>query len=676
MKFNYLSMAAVSMLLGSALAGCSSDSILNDEPQIADRDMQLFIKVAIADPGNTSTRADNGNNQDSENYFDPKNYTDGSKEEMAINSVLFVFYDAKGIYINSQQVGKDKFTGSEGNGSGNMETTLKIIVPVDLKEGQGMPTSVMAYVNPTPVASGSVDQSFGRALCLKRGLEQIVPSSIVPSTDGKNHTGFTMTNSVYYDTTVPANGPVIAATVPEDALFDDEETAKKDENTSKEITIYVERVVAKVTLTNTADAFTPKPATAADANDANNHIVIDGYTLSFVPVAWAVNNLEKETFLIKNFRSQNTDGTATTEITNLDYTTANDANHMGGLQNPSWNYYLPTQESDLDQINNGHRSFWAFSPTYFNGGKYPETADIYGNGTDFSLYYLCYKTIANGQKGWALKYNNGFSADECIYTLENTMRPSVIADNMGRVMSSATIVGYYTLTKDNTTIKDANDKPATFYVSRGNGDATKYKIWEAADMLTAFMEKNSVILVNNGTTEAPDYEPATDKNDFEVIHPSSDVYGNAPLASRHVTLQLKSAAVASGKYYYVNTNGVTVPITTTNINEANFNLYSSLSNEFGMIEGFNNGKAYFNVPIKHLWAKAGDDLGSATLGEYGVVRNHAYHIEITGIQGLGTGVEDPEDPIIPNVDKKQYYVKTKIHVQRWRLVPQQSVILK
>lgn len=669
-------MAVVSMLLGSALAGCSSDSILNDEPQIADRDMQLFIKVAIADPGNTSTRADNGNNQDSENYFDPKNYTDGSKEEMAINSVLFVFYDAKGIYINSQQVGKDKFTGSEGNGSGNMETTLKIIVPVDLKEGQGMPTSVMAYVNPTPVASGSVDQSFGRALCLKRGLEQIVPSSIVPSTDGKNHTGFTMTNSVYYDTTVPANGPVIAATVPEDALFDDEETAKKDENTSKEITIYVERVVAKVTLTNTADAFTPKPATAADANDANNHIVIDGYTLSFVPVAWAVNNLEKETFLIKNFRSQNTDGTATTEITNLDYTTANDANHMGGLQNPSWNYYLPTQESDLDQINNGHRSFWAFSPTYFNGGKYPETADIYGNGTDFSLYYLCYKTIANGQKGWALKYNNGFSADECIYTLENTMRPSVIADNMGRVMSSATIVGYYTLTKNNTTITDANDKPATFYVSRGNGDATKYKIWEAADMLTAFMGKNSVILVNNGTAEAPDYEPATDKNDFEVIHPSSDVYGNAPLANRHVTLQLKSTAVASGKYYYVNTNGVTVPITTTNINEANFNLYSSLSNEFGMIEGFQNGKAYFNVPIKHLWAKTGNDLGSATLGEYGVVRNHAYNIEITGIQGLGTGVENPEDPIIPNVDKKQYYVRTKIHVQRWRLVPQQSVILK
>lgn len=676
MKFNYLSMAVVSMLLGSALAGCSSDSILNDEPQIVDRDMQLFIKVAIADPGNTSTRADNGNNQDSENYFDPKNYTDGSKEEMAINSVLFVFYDAKGIYINSQQVGKDKFTGSEGNGSGNMETTLKIIVPVDLKEGQGMPTSVMAYVNPTPVASGSVDQSFGRALCLKRGLEQIVPSSIVPSTDGKNHTGFTMTNSVYYDTTVPANGPVIAATVPEDALFDDEETAKKDENTSKEITIYVERVVAKVTLTNTADAFTPKPATAADANDANNHIVIDGYTLSFVPVAWAVNNLEKETFLIKNFRSQNTDGTATTEITNLDYTTANDANHMGGLQNPSWNYYLPTQESDLDQINNGHRSFWAFSSTYFNGGKYPETADIYGNGTDFSLYYLCYKTIANGQKGWALKYNNGFSADECIYTLENTMRPSVIADNMGRVMSSATIVGYYTLTKNNTTITDANDKPATFYVSRGNGDATKYKIWEAADMLTAFMGKNSVILVNNGTTEAPDYKPATDKNDFEVIHPSSDVYGNAPLASRHVTLQLKSTAVASGKYYYVNTNGVTVPITTTNINEANFNLYSSLSNEFGMIEGFQNGKAYFNVPIKHLWAKTGNDLGSATLGEYGVVRNHAYNIEITGIQGLGTGVENPEDPIIPNVDKKQYYVRTKIHVQRWRLVPQQSVILK
>ena len=666
MKFNYLSMAAVSMLLGSALAGCSSDSILNDEPQIAEKDMQLFIKVAIADPGNTSTRAevDNTNNEDLGNY------TDGTDAERTIHSVLFVFYDDKGKYINAQEIKSDKFTTSAG--TGNIETTLKIIVPVDIKEGQGMPSSVMAYVNPTPVASTSVNQAFGNALLLTRDLEQVVPSSIVPSTVGQDHTGFTMTNSVYYDNTKPNNGPIIAATVPENALFEDRTSAENDNNASKEITIYVERVVAKVTLTNTTDAF------KSDEAKKNNYIKIGDYELSFVPLAWAVNNLEKETFLIKNFRSGDKNGNQVTSITNLDYSAANATTAMGDLVSPPWNYYLPSDDSNLDKVNNGHRTFWAYSRTYFNGGNYPQTADEYNSAANtYDLYYLRYNTIKNGNKGWALQYNNGFSDKDCIYTLENTMRPSVIANNMGRVMSSATIVGYYNLKKDGAEITEGTEA-ASFYISRGDGKPENYKIWEEGAMKTEFMDKNSVIFINKSTTETEDLKKpgATEVGSFVVTHPSPEVYGSGTLASRHVTLQLTEEAAETGNFYYTNSNGVKVKITTDNLNDANYSLYYSLTNELGMIEGFKNGMAYFNVPIKHIWAKAGDDLGSATLGEYGVVRNHAYNIEITGIQGLGTGVEDPTDPIIPVVDQKQYYVKTKIHVQRWRIVPKQSVILK
>ena len=65
-----------------------------------------------------------------------------------------------------------------------------------------------------------------------------------------------------------------------------------------------------------------------------------------------------------------------------------------------------------------------------------------------------------------------------------------------------------------------------------------------------------------------------------------------------------------------------------------------------------------------------------TLGQYGIVRNHVYNINVQAISGIGTGLSDPEDPIVVPVKDKQYFVKTQIRVQRWRIVPQQNVDLK
>lgn len=90
--------------------------------------------------------------------------------------------------------------------------------------------------------------------------------------------------------------------------------------------------------------------------------------------------------------------------------------------------------------------------------------------------------------------------------------------------------------------------------------------------------------------------------------------------------------------------------------------------------------AYFNVPIKHLWHRDNHEMGEtdfvAKLGQYGVVRNHIYRINIQGIRGIGIGINDPNDPIIPGVNSKKYYVKSQIRVLSWRLVPQQNVTLK
>ena len=76
------------------------------------------------------------------------------------------------------------------------------------------------------------------------------------------------------------------------------------------------------------------------------------------------------------------------------------------------------------------------------------------------------------------------------------------------------------------------------------------------------------------------------------------------------------------------------------------------------------GKAYYYVPIKHLGT-------TGNLGEYGVVRNHFYKINLTGLTGFGTPVYNPElviDPTVPTYDNT--YLAARVQVLQWRVVNQ------
>lgn len=676
MKQNVLSWAVSAMLLGGALASCSSDAIVKDEPQLVEKDTKLFIKISIADPGQSDTRANNPSN--------PDNYQQGSNAEMAIHSVLFVFYDALGNYINSQELDKSQFTGTEGSenvsgSNGSLETTLQVIVPVDLKEGQGVPEYVMAYVNPTKKASDDTKQLFGRVLTLTRNLEDVVPG-----TGETGHKGYTMSNSVYYTGDL-SSLPVISTQLPEGGLYETEQAAIDGDKTT---IIYVERVVAKVVVTK-EESVTQENNTVGTGDNQ--------YTLTFNPLAWGVNNVEKNSFLVKNFRSEQTNGADVKTVTNLTYGVANGSDYMESLTN--WNYYSP---ETTDNKNGGHRTFWAYSPTYFPGGKYPESADQYGDGSGFSLTYRSYNDIYNTaeEEPGVGAFGSEIDPNKCLYTLEHTMRPSVIADNAGRAVSSVTIVGTYKLTKGTTTYDDGT----SFYLSRGTDANNTMQIWLEADMKKDYLKKNTLVLLKEKDEAGKDiYKPVPtsdkinilDENnqekeidnpyfqDFVVIHPESDIYGKMPLASRYVTLQIQPKKKADGnyerEYYFRNENGVETLLKAANENDlvtVNRNLFNDMSQSFGAIESFKSGMAYFNVPIRHLWGSDTSDLGSASLGEFGVVRNHIYRINVTGISGIGTAINDPADPIISNVTSKKYFVKTQLRVERWRLVPTQNAVLK
>lgn len=91
-----------------------------------------------------------------------------------------------------------------------------------------------------------------------------------------------------------------------------------------------------------------------------------------------------------------------------------------------------------------------------------------------------------------------------------------------------------------------------------------------------------------------------------------------------------------------------------------------LNNELAAVQParvYKNGMTYYWLDIKHLGT-------AGSTAEYGIVRNHVYKVNITGIKGFGTPIYDPEeDFIVP--DKPEdivTYVSAQINILSWRVV--------
>lgn len=86
-----------------------------------------------------------------------------------------------------------------------------------------------------------------------------------------------------------------------------------------------------------------------------------------------------------------------------------------------------------------------------------------------------------------------------------------------------------------------------------------------------------------------------------------------------------------------------------------------------------NGMAYYIVNIQHLGAKTTDDGIDAEkyqTGYYGVVRNHAYNLELNSIKGLGTPVYDKTSDIPWPVDPDltESFIAADIKVLAWHII--------
>ncbi|MDE5661432.1 MAG: Mfa1 fimbrilin C-terminal domain-containing protein, partial [Muribaculaceae bacterium] len=90
---------------------------------------------------------------------------------------------------------------------------------------------------------------------------------------------------------------------------------------------------------------------------------------------------------------------------------------------------------------------------------------------------------------------------------------------------------------------------------------------------------------------------------------------------------------------------------------------------------YNNGAMVYPIPLEHLNNPKGED---AVEGQWGVVRNHSYRVNVTKLVTLGNGVFRPEqvgddeaeiiDPEKPKTPT--YYVESKINILSWKIVSQ------
>ena len=637
------------MTTGLLFTACNSDAPLApaEGGSVAEIDKTMFVKLAIHGSEGMGTRAA----ADDGNPVEGTDFEDGTGNESKVSNAYFVFYDAAGNVVGDivnvpvsqmkEEVGTD----------GTVEKFYAHTVEVSVPKGQTTPTQVVCYINPlTPAA-------------LKSDLQTV---QTVTRSEVTSDTGFPMSNSVYYLNN--AGDPVITVDV-NGKLYDTPEEAEG----APAVDIYVERYASKLAFSAAeAEAYTTHTSVVSTDGTATETPV----TLSFVADRWALNAEATSTYVLKSFRQPSDNG----QILGTSYTFAalNTVINGTGATATSWAW----------NNSNYHRSYWAVSPAYFTE-TYPTVADDLKDGTwaGQQKYY----TLADLNAGAGFAGNNTTAQ----YFRETTVGSRALAsENPRAAMPAVILVGHYTVAVNGTDagqksfytyLKGSDDKPLVYFEADAQGNS---EVAGGESMINRFFNALTVLYKKDGDKYVR-FNPAdaTDKakllSILEIADPADEVATD--VAARFRTLQLKANANTTG-IYIANGNGYEEIGTgegMVSILDANKALYQQV----GMAAYYINGAAYFNIPVLHYgWYRAGNpnaaagatgniDWNKVNVGDFGMVRNHSYKVNVSKIAGLGTGIAGVDDPIVPPADTKEQYISYRVNILKWAVVPTQNVEL-
>lgn len=677
------------MATGLMLTACQSDDIVVDNNDIvAKADKTVYVNLSIS--GDLGTRANGANGGLAGDPTDNTTDFDPGTNEAAVNNAYLVFYDEDGNMVG--ELVPLSLTGTGTTGTNTVDKFYKNVVPVSIFKGEKDPAQVICYIN--PVSPASLQTSLDQIQTITRDRVQSGTGSTLY---------FPMSNSVYYPTTGTTDEPLVAYPIQEGMLFDTESEAMDAMEADQHILdIYVERYAAKLAFDATSAEQEPYQTYSTTVDPETGNASAVSVVLNFVPEGWALNAEANETYVVKSFREFGQGGNILAN--NFSYGKIN-----GLLNVNTWDYIgdgslLPDGLTSLSTANSWawnnptyHRSYWAISPAYFVG-SYPEvSSDLTGDEPQNYLSYNDIITKGAGYKGddTAAKY---FKETTVGYAALNSKNPVA-------AMPCVLFVGNYKVTVNGTELPDNT----TFYtyIKASNGNATVYfennagnltsKPGQGESMLKRFIDQATVIYTKNadGTYERINTSDATFNQAlagiFEVDFPeaTNTADGDYKISSNRRTLQFVANPdfeetgdiyVADGNGYKKVTTSATPAAGEISIADAN----EVIMGQVGFAVEYHSGHAYYNIPVKHYgWYRPGNTQKDATsinwqivrAGDFGMVRNHSYQINVSKISGLATGIGGDDVEIVPPAETKDYYVAYRVNILKWAVVPTQNVSL-
>ena len=93
---------------------------------------------------------------------------------------------------------------------------------------------------------------------------------------------------------------------------------------------------------------------------------------------------------------------------------------------------------------------------------------------------------------------------------------------------------------------------------------------------------------------------------------------------------------------------------------------SAIFENLGAVDHFNNGKMYYAVPIGYYKDNVTGNTGiNDKYSIYGVVRNSSYEIKIRNVGGIGTSVDNLDEPIVPNTVNTNDHLYFGLKILNW-----------
>lgn len=715
----------------AAMTACSDDVLEEGENNgngISDRDQTFYISMSImGDDVQSRAAGEDGTPVPGDDFEDGTHggADDPIPSENQINNAYFVFYDEDGnvvgdiipIELNNQHLNESISQGS------TIERSYKSVVPVSVKKGEKKPAQVICYIN--PISPSTLQNPLN--------VIQTISRTSAWSTVGGNSTKyFAMSNSVFYPRSkgitsglAPDTGlPQVAVPIPDTYLYTTEAAANAALESNNTLNIYVERYATKLKF----EAADPSPYVTATSVYGDNGDEVKPaklttttrktVTLSFVPQYWAVNAESNRTYVIKSFRQESDLG----EVLANNYTFGKlDERINPSVYNEntlSWTY-AEANRLDVDKrwawnTPDLNRSFWGMSPAYFTS-EYPEVSSDLKNINVNQKYISYNELVADNGIGFNAKNTTPqyFRETTVSYRALNSKNPNA-------AVASVIYVGQYKLNLDGTDLPEGTsfytylvgdvpgldeDRPYIFFDASAG---VKTDVPGGESMFLRFLAQSTILYRKSDTAEekaAGDYTrlSITRFKDLEMMVDALKVdtisdgvkatysSNGKPLKLQNNARSLQFRADGILKGIYIVTGGGYMKIvpddaenfdenTEIRFTEAN----ATLMRQVGLSYYYTLGHAYYSIPVKHFgWYRNGNEQKNAEkidwnrvrVGDFGMVRNHSYHINVEKILGLASGIGSDDNPIVPPANTEDYFMAYSVNILKWAVVPVQNVNL-